>query len=42
MVEGLSNEILELKSIEAFIQLAKSQNTKVIITDGKTPYLIEQ
>jgi prohibitin 1 len=42
LVEGLSNEILELKSIEAFIQLAKSQNTKVIITDGKTPYLIEQ
>jgi prohibitin 1 len=42
LAEGLSNEILELKSIEAFIQLAKSQNTKVIITDGKTPYLIEQ
>jgi regulator of protease activity HflC (stomatin/prohibitin superfamily) len=42
LAEGLSKEILELKSIEAFIDLAKSNNAKVIITDGKTPYLIEQ
>ena len=41
LAEGLSNEILQLKSIEAFIKLAQSQNAKVIITDGKTPYLIE-
>lgn len=42
LAEGLSKEILQLKSIEAFIQLARSQNAKVIITDGKTPYLIEE
>ena len=37
----LTKQILEFKSIEAFIELAKSQNSKVIITDGKTPYLIQ-
>ena len=42
LAEGLSNEILQFKSIEAFMKLANSQNTKVIITDGKTPYLIDQ
>lgn len=26
--------------MEAFPELAKSPNTKIIITDGKTPYLI--
>ena len=41
LAEGLTKQILEFKSIEAFIELAKSQNSKVIITDGKTPYLIE-
>jgi len=41
LAQGLTKQILELKSIEAFIQLAKSQNSKVIITDGKTPYLIQ-
>lgn len=41
LAEGLTKQILELKSIEAFIALAKSQNSKVIITDGKTPYLIQ-
>jgi prohibitin 1 len=39
--EGLTNEILELRSIEAFLKLAESQNGKVIITNGKTPFLIE-
>ncbi|MEM9679795.1 MAG: prohibitin family protein, partial [Bacteroidota bacterium] len=38
--EGLTSEILSLRSIEAFLELAKSANSKVIITDGKTPYLI--
>ena len=38
--QGLSPEIITLRSIEAFRELAKSPNTKVIITDGKTPYLI--
>jgi len=41
LAEGLSNEILEFKSIEAFLELAKSDNAKIIITDGKTPYLVE-
>lgn len=38
--EGLTSSIIQIKSIEAFRELAKSANTKVIITDGKTPYLI--
>lgn len=40
LAEGLVREIIELRSIEAFMELAKSPNTKIIITDGKTPYLI--
>ncbi len=38
--EGLSDEIIQLRSIEAFKELAKSPNTKIIITDGKTPMMI--
>jgi regulator of protease activity HflC (stomatin/prohibitin superfamily) len=38
--EGLTSDIIKLKSIEAFIELSRSPNSKVIITDGKTPYLI--
>lgn len=38
--EGLSKQIIELKSIEAFKLLANSPNAKIIITDGKTPFLI--
>ncbi|WP_341272852.1 hypothetical protein [Cecembia calidifontis] len=40
LAEGLVREIIELRSIEAFRELAKSPNKKIIITDGKTPYLI--
>lgn len=40
LTESLSKEIIEFKSIEAFMELARSNNTKVIITDGKTPFLI--
>lgn len=40
--EGLSDNIIKLRSIEAFRELSKSPNSKVIITNGKTPYLIEQ
>jgi regulator of protease activity HflC (stomatin/prohibitin superfamily) len=40
LAEGLVREIIELRSIEAFRELANSPNTKIIITDGKTPYLI--
>jgi prohibitin 1 len=38
--EGLTNEIIKIRSIEAFIELSKSSNSKIIITDGKTPFLI--
>lgn len=38
--EGLTNEIIKIRSIEAFIELSKSPNSKVIITDGKAPFLI--
>ena len=38
--EGLTPEIIKLRSIEAFNELSKSNNTKVIITDGKAPFLI--
>ncbi|TXH27164.1 MAG: prohibitin family protein [Cyclobacteriaceae bacterium] len=38
--EGLNKSIIEWQSIEAFRELAKSPNTKTIITDGKSPMLI--
>jgi len=31
--------ILKMKAIEAFLELSKSPNGKIIITDGKTPFL---
>lgn len=34
IAEGLDNKILQFKAIEAFLELAKSPNTKVIFTDG--------
>jgi len=40
LAEGLTPEIIKIRSIEAFIQLSKSPNAKVIITDGKAPLLI--
>jgi prohibitin 1 len=39
--EGLSENIIKIRSIEAFIELSKSANSKVIVTDGKVPFLIE-
>ena len=38
--QGLTDEIIKIRSIEAFLELSKSPNSKVIITDGKTPFLI--
>ncbi|MBL7851262.1 MAG: prohibitin family protein [Cyclobacteriaceae bacterium] len=38
--EGLTRSIIEWQSIEAFREMSKSPNTKIIITDGKTPMLI--
>jgi prohibitin 1 len=40
--QGLSKEIIQLRSIEAFRELATSTNAKVIITDGRTPFLIQE
>jgi regulator of protease activity HflC (stomatin/prohibitin superfamily) len=41
IAEGLSQEILQFKAIEAFMELSKSPNTKVIITDNSgTPLLM--
>jgi prohibitin 1 len=39
--EGLTKEIIMIRSIEAFEQLSKSPNAKVIITDGKAPLLVD-
>jgi len=41
IAEGLSDKILELRKIEAFLKLSESPNSKVIVTDGKSPLLIE-
>lgn len=40
LAEGLTKEIIEIRSIEAFNELAKSPNSKIIITDGNAPFLI--
>jgi len=40
LAEGLTDDIIKLRSIEAFNELAKSPNSKVIITDGQTPFFI--
>jgi len=41
IAEGLDAKILQFKSIEAFQELAKSPNAKVIITDGDLPMLMQ-
>jgi len=40
--EGLTDQIIKIRSIEAFIELSKSPNSKVIITDGNVPFLIDK
>lgn len=37
--EGLDQKVLQFKSIEAFLELAKSPNAKIIISDGDLPML---
>lgn len=37
--QGLDPMLLQFKSIEAFLQLAQSPNTKIIISDGDMPML---
>lgn len=39
--EGLTEEILKLKKIEAFLELSKSENAKVIITNGNSRMIID-
>jgi regulator of protease activity HflC (stomatin/prohibitin superfamily) len=41
LAEGLTPEIIKIRSIEAFNNLAKSPNSKIIITNGEAPFLIE-
>jgi len=41
MSEGLTDQILKLKSIEALNNLAKSPNGKIIITNGSSPFILE-
>ncbi len=38
--EGLTPLLIQYKSLEVMRQLSTSPNTKIIITNGKTPYLI--
>ncbi len=40
--EGLTEPILRYQAIEAFRELSKSPNAKVIITDGQTPMTIQE
>lgn len=42
LAEGLTPEIIKLRSIEAFSKLSQSNNSKVIITDGQAPLLINE
>jgi regulator of protease activity HflC (stomatin/prohibitin superfamily) len=39
--QGLDRNILQFKSIEAFLELAKSPNTKIIISDGDLPFMLD-
>ena len=38
--QGLDANILQFKSIEAFMELAKSPNTKIIVSDGDMPVMV--
>jgi prohibitin 1 len=40
MSEGLTEEILKLKSIEAFLELSKMQGAKIVISGGEIPLLV--
>ncbi len=39
--EGISPQIIQWQSIEAFKELSNSPGTRIIITDGKAPFLIQ-
>lgn len=40
IAQGLTPSIISYQSLEAFRELARSPNAKVIVTDGKTPMLL--
>ncbi len=40
--EGLNDLIIKYKSLDVFEKLSNSPNTKIIVTDGKAPLLINQ
>jgi len=40
IAQGLTPTIITYQSIEAFRELARSPNAKVIVTDGKAPFLL--
>lgn len=42
IAEGLTDQVIKIRSIEAFEALSKSANTKIIMSDGKAPFLINQ
>ena len=41
ITEGLNDQVIKWQSIEAFRELSKSPNAKIIITDGLAPLLID-
>lgn len=40
--KGLSELVLRLRAIQAFEKLSNSSNAKIIITDGKTPFIVDE
>ena len=38
--EGLTEKILQFKAIEAWLSLSQSQNTKVVISNGTVPMMM--
>lgn len=42
IAEGLTPSVLQYKSIEAFLELAKSPNTKIIVSDGDLPIMMNE
>ena len=39
--EGLNDQIIKWQSLEVFKELSKSPNSKIIMTNGSAPFLIE-
>lgn len=40
--EGLSEEVIRWQSLEVFRELSRSPNSKIIMTDGSTPFLLKE